>query len=139
MHIPVIVRGDGVGHPGRIGIGVNNANGGDVVERALVEQDVVLERVQAHDQIRTQYRPVVKLLFESWYFLVQLIHDLQPALAQDLLAVCDTAWDPALEEMVALRELGGSCDCPVLSVACAYEQDHASSPAHLLHNLGGSS
>lgn len=138
-HIPVIVRWDGVGHPSGIGVGVNDANGWDVVQCALVKQDIVLQRVEANNEIRPQHRAVVQLLFETWHLLVQLINHLHAALAQDLLSVCDASWDPALEQMVALCELGCSCNCPVLSVASAYEQDHASAPAHLLHDLGGSS
>ena len=123
--LPVVVGRNGVGDPSGIGVGVDDANRGDVVEGAFVEQHIVFQRVQADDEIRTQGRAVVELLLEAGDFLVKLVDNLGLAAAENLLAVGDAAGDPALEQVVGLGQLGGTRNGSVLALARAYKQDDA--------------
>ena len=134
---PVIVGGNGVGDPCGISIGVDDANGGDVVERALVQQDVVFQRVQADDEVGPQRGAVEQLLLEARDVGVVLVDDFDLAAAQDLLAVGDAAGDPALKQVVALGQLGGARHGAVLAVAGADKQHNAASSRHLVDDFGG--
>jgi hypothetical protein len=135
--LPVVVGRNGVGDPGGIRVCVDDADGGDVVEGALVQQDVVLERVEADDEVGAQHGAVVQLLVEAGDLGVVLVNHLQLAAAQDLLAVGDAARDPALEQVVPLGQLGGARHGAVLALAGAHEQHDAASPRHLLDDFGG--
>ena len=136
--LPVVVGRDGVGNPSGVGIGVNDANGWDVVQGAFVEQDIVFQWVQAHDKIRAKGGPVVELLVKALDLLIQLVDDLCLAPAEDLLAVCDATRDPALEQMIALGQLGGPGNGPVLAITGSHKQYHASPAGDFLDNLCGS-
>jgi hypothetical protein len=121
VDVPVIVGWNGVGDPGRVRISVNDTDRRDVVQRALVKQNVVLQRIETHDQIRAQDRPIIKLFLESRNVLILFVDHLGPTLAQDLLPVRYASRDPALEQVVALGHLRGLDDGPVLAIACSYE------------------
>jgi hypothetical protein len=138
-NLPVVVGWNRICHPGGVGVGVDDANGRDVVECALVQQDVVLQRVQADDEVWPQHRAGVELFLEARNLLVQMVHYFGPAFTQNLLSVGDAPRDPALEQMVALGQLRGSRYSPVLPIAGAHKQHHTRSPAHLLYHFGGSS
>lgn len=101
-----------------------------------MQQYVILERVQAHDQIGAGDWPVIKLLLEARDLLIQLVDHFRPAATQDLLAVGDASGNPTLEQMIAFGELSSAGDGSVLSITSSHKQDHATSPRHLLDNLG---
>jgi len=134
---PVVVGWNGVGDPGGIRIGINDANRWDVVESTLVEQDVVFEWVHADDEIGSQHWPIKELFFKARNFFVELVDHLCPAPTYNLLAVGDASGDPALEQMVALGQLGGARNGPFLSVAGSHKQNHACPSRDLLDDLGG--
>lgn len=99
--LPVVVGRNGVGDPGGVRVGVNDTDGRNVVQRTLVQQDVVLEWIHADDEVGPEDGTVVELLFEAGNFLVELIDDLGLAPAKNLLAVGNASRYPALEEMVS--------------------------------------
>lgn len=138
QNIPVVVCWNGIRDPGRVSVCVNDANGGNVVQSTLVEQYIVLQRVQADDQLRPEHWAVVQLLVEAGNLLVPLVHDLGPASAEDLLAVGDASGNPLLKQVVLARELGSADNSGVLAFACAYEENEAAASRDFLHNLGGS-
>lgn len=132
----VIVGGDRVRDPRGVGVRIDDTDRGDVVQAALVQEDDVLERVQADDEVGLQHGPVDQGLLELGELLVQRVDDLHIAVAQDLLAVRQTARDPAFEDVVALGQLRGADDASLLALSGADEQDEASSRGDLLHDLG---
>ena len=103
-----------------------------------MQQNVVLQRVHADHEVWSQHGTVVQLLLEACDICIVLVDNLGLAAAQDLLAVGDAAWDPALEQVVSLCQLCRARHGTVLPVASADEQDDAASPRHFLDHLGSS-
>ncbi|TIA01461.1 hypothetical protein D6C82_03729 [Aureobasidium pullulans] len=121
--VPVVVGRNGVGDPGWVCVGVNNTNGGNVVETALVQQNVVLHGVQADDQIGLEGALCFKLLLETFDLLVILIDDLCATSAQDLRAVCDAARNPAVEEVTATGQFSSLGNNSLLAVTSTDKED----------------
>lgn len=103
-----------------------------------MQTHLVLKRVQAHDQVGPHGRVVARreFLAVSFELVVVDVDHLDATRAQDLLAVGQTAGDPAVEDVVATRQLG-RVDCNFLhAVAGADEEDDAASPCDFLDDLG---
>ena len=99
----VVVRGDGIGDPVWVGVCINDADGGNVVLAAFLQKDVLLCRIETHNEIRFQSAGVGKLIREARDWVVVLIyHDLLTT-AEDLLAIRDAAGRPSGEEMASFR------------------------------------
>ena len=99
----VVVGRDGIRDPARVRVGVDDADGGDVVQAAFVQADFVLQRVEADDQVRFQdgvlaLRECLSVLGE---LLVCDVDDLDGAVAEDLLAVGQAARCPSVEDVVS--------------------------------------
>lgn len=133
--LPVIICGDRISDPGRIDVGIDDADGRDVVQPAFMKQVVILQRVQADDQIRLQGGLADDMVFLSGQLAVEFIHEFQRALAEYQLCIRDATGDPALEEMTGARHLRRFDDKSPLSATVANKQDQSSSFAHLGHDL----
>lgn len=127
LHTPqtIIIRRNGVSHPSRIRIGIDDPHRRDPVQPALMQQDVVLQRVQTHHQIRLHNRPIEQLPLIPRDLLVQRIDHLHPAPPEDLVAVGDRPGRPALEQVAPAGQPRGVDDAPVLPLPRAGEEDHA--------------
>lgn len=75
LHAPqtVIVGGDWIGYPRRIGVGVDDPDRRDVVQPAFVQHHPVLQRVQANHQIWSQHCSLLQLVLESRNLSIKLI------------------------------------------------------------------
>lgn len=102
-----------------------------------MQQNVVLQRVQADYQVGPEHRSLKQLLLEARDLLVFLVHNLGPASSENLLPVGDAPRYPALEQVVRIGELGGADNGRVLALARAYEEHDASASRDFLDHLGG--
>lgn len=134
----VVVGGDRVRHPRRVGVGVDDADRGHAEQPTLVQADLVLQRVQAHDQVRAHGGVVAGGEFPA--VLLELVvvdvDHLDAAGPQDLLAVGQAAGHPAVEDVVAPGQLGRVDRDLLRAVAGADEEDDAAPPGDLLDHLG---
>jgi hypothetical protein len=140
LHAPqtIIIRGDGVRDSCRVGIRVDDADGRDVVQSALVKEDLVLHRVETHHQVRFQDGALRQVRSEFGELLVDGVDNLRFTRAQDLLTVREAPWNPPLEDVIAPGELRGSDDALFLALPRADEEDDAASTGDFLHHFGRS-
>lgn len=124
---PVVVGGDGICDPGRVGIGIDDADCRNVVQTALMQQDIVFQRVQTDDKIGLQSTLGLELLVEATDFFVVFINNLHGTATQNLRTVCDGAGDPAVKQMATSGHLGGLYDGTSLSISGSDEEDETSS------------
>lgn len=90
-----------------------------------MQQHIVLQRVQADDQIGLDGGAVLELRLEAGLLAVQLIYDFLLGAAQDLLAVGQGARRPFVEQVAAAGHFGGLDDGAGLAFAGADEEDQA--------------
>lgn len=88
-----------------------------------MQQNVILQRIQTHHQIRLQRLPLRNPIIEPLEWLIKHIHRSNAALRKNLIAVRDGPRYPLLEEMAPLRHLRGVDDGGPLSGSCADEED----------------
>ena len=135
---PVVVCGNRVCDPGRVCVGVNNTNGGDVVQATFVQQDVVLQRVQADNQIRSQGTLGLELLLKTLDLLVVVIDDLCATSAEDLRTVGDATRNPAVEQVTATTQFSSLDDNSVLTLASTNKEDETTTLSDTTNNSAGS-
>lgn len=125
LHAPqaVIVGRDWIGDPRRIGVGVDDPDRWDVVQRAFVQQHPILHRVQANHQVRFQRRSVFQFTLQLPNHLIELVESNRRARGQELQAICESSRLPSLEDMIAAGQLGCFHHYSGLSLAGAHEQD----------------
>lgn len=136
--IPIVVSRDSIGHPRGLRIRIDHANRGDVHQRTLVQQHVVLEGIQTHDQIGHEGPAVVKVAIEALDRLVVLIHHLDGHAGKDKVGVRDAAGRPLSEEIAGTRHFRGLGDDLGLARPRADEQDQAPAVGDLLDYAGSS-
>ena len=90
-----------------------------------MQQNVILQRIQTHHQIRLQRLPLRNLIIIPLKRLIEHIHRSNPTLRKDLIAVRDGARYPLLEQMAPLRHLRSVDDGWTLSRPCPYEEDQS--------------
>ena len=94
-----------------------------------MQTDLVLQRVQADDEIWAEYRvrrASGRLRHHGLVLgdlAVEDVDDFDRAVAEDLLAVSQAPRRPAVEDVVRAGALGGVDDGVFLAVACADEED----------------
>lgn len=136
LHAPqtVIVGGDGIGDPRRIGVRVDDPDRGDIVQPALVQQHPVLQRVQANHQVRFQHRSLIQFIDKRRNLSIELIHHAGRAPTKELLPVGESARRPSLEEMTAAGQFSRFDHDSVLPFASTHEKDEACSFSHAGNN-----
>lgn len=124
LHAPqtVIVGGDWIGDPRRIGVRVDDPDRWDIVQPALVQQHPVLQRVQANHQVRFQHRSLIQLIDKLRNLSIELIDHFDRASTKELLPVCESSRRPSLEEMTAAGQLRRFDHCSVLPFARTHEK-----------------
>lgn len=131
----VVVRRDGIGHPRRISIGINDTNSRHIIQPTLMQHDHVLERVQTNHQIRLDRRAIRQIPLELLQLLIHGIDHFRLAVAQNLLPVRQCTRDPPLKDVVPLGQLGSSHNSPLLALPCTCEQDDPAPSSDLFDNL----
>lgn len=133
----IIVCRNRVRNPRWVTIRINDANRRHTRQPTLMETDIIFQRVQDHHQIRL-YRPVIlQLLANSLIInhLIPLINDLNPRPPQDLIAVRQAPWNPAIEEMASACEVGSTDNSALLALTRADEQDRSAVVGYAFHDL----
>jgi len=129
---PVVVGWDGVRHPCRLGIGVDDADGGDVFERALVQEDIVLNRVQTHDQVGLDRLSLNVLVVERADGLIVLVDEVDLQALEEHVAVGDCARRPFCEEVVPFAHLCGLDDHARLARPVPDKENVAARKSHAI-------
>lgn len=136
----VVVRRDRVCDTGRVGVGVDDTDSRDVVETTLVQQDNVLDGVQANNKVGLKCTVRFQFLFpEIIQRLIQAVHNLLFAMAQDLLAIGQATRDPTLENVISLSQFRSSDHGTLLSLSRARKENQSTPVGNLLHDLGRTS
>ena len=135
--LPVIVGRDLVRNPRRVGVGINDTDGRDLGQAALVQQGHVLLGIQAHDEIGRQGSAVDQVVIVAVDWAIKLVHHGQGRASQQLLAVGDGSGAPLGEQVAGLGELGGAHDDGALTGTGADEQDQTAVVGDLLDDAGG--
>ena len=134
--LPVIVGRNLIRHPRRVRIRVDDTNGGNVGQTALVEHGVVLDWVQTHDEVRDQRHAVHQVLLKVGQRAIPLVHNLYGSLVQQDLSVGNGAGRPLLEQVARLSQLGGPHNYGHVTGTVAYKQDQTAVVGHLFNDAG---
>ena len=78
------------------------------------------------------------VLFVIRQFLIERIDDFDFAVSQNLLSVCKTAWNPALEDVIPLRHLGGADNAFFLTGSSTSEENQSTASSDFFDYFGGS-
>lgn len=106
------------------------------MQPTLMQQDIVLQRVQANHQIRLQRLPTQKLVLVSRHDLIVGIHSLDRTLGENLVAISDTTRHPTVEQMATLRQGSGFDDGGILTSSSADKEDETPVVRYTFYNLG---
>lgn len=102
-----------------------------------MQEDIVLERIEADNQIRLQHRDIMQALLITGQLPIELIHNLQFTVGKNLLSICETPRDPTIEEMTCPCQAGRFDNASILAGTRANEEYQPTSFTHARNNLGG--
>lgn len=136
-NIPVVVCGNHIGNPRGLRVCVDDANGGHIDERALVQQGVVLDGVEADDEVGDQRPPRGEMARVALEGLVVLVEHLYLHAAEDDVGVGDGPGRPFREQVTCAREPGGLGHELCLAGPRAHEQDQAAPVGDLFDDARG--
>jgi len=124
---PVVVGGDRVCNPSRVGVGIDDANCRNVVQTTLVQQDIVLEGIQTDDKIGLQGTLCLELFVKTTDFFVVFVNNLDGTATQNLRAVCDGTGNPAVKQVATSCHLCGLYHGTSLSISGSDKEDETTS------------
>lgn len=135
--IPVVVCGDHIGNPRGFRVCIDDTNSRHVDKRALVKQGVILEGVEADDEVGDQRPPFVEMARKALEGLVVLVEHLYLHAAEDDVAVGNGTGRPLREQVTCAREPGGLGHKLCLAGPRAHEQDQAAPVGDLFDDARG--
>lgn len=109
-----------------------------------MQQHLILNGVQTNDKIRLEHGSRCidvcrcrDVLFVIRQFLIKRIHDFDFAIPQDLLSVRQTAWNPALEDVIPFRHLGGADNAFLLTGSGTSEENQSAASSDFFDYFRG--